>query len=276
MTIHNNNIRKFLAPSRALALCGIVLTFVLIVAAPGVASATTCPGTGAGVTHWWGLAQASLGAGTAEGSYITEPMPTTYFSASNASNDEATWVINTTWVGANQAGNDASNGSFEVGWFQGTWPYSPSYPFYHEPHAYETTFGATVGLILNTSDLPFNGNNLRFLIEYVDTSCPTTTVYDLTTSVYYYQTNTCFGNNSIVIPTPRFVQSQGEVSTVSSGGNGGTWMGGNSGNGLLTKAYYQSFSDNNFYAWGSVNATCNNLPYWITVAGSNSLKNGGT
>ena len=59
----------------------------VVVLVPTIASATTCL---MGGHNWYGRANATLGAGTAQGSAITESMPTTYFAGANATADEVT------------------------------------------------------------------------------------------------------------------------------------------------------------------------------------------
>ena len=249
---------------------GLIIPTVIVLSSPGVASATACQ---TGGSNWYGRAIAPVGAGTAEGSAMLESMPATYYAGVNATSDEATWMINSTWAYQNEIGNYTSNGAWELGWFQGIWPYSPSHPFYYAPHAYATTFNGYSGAILNASDLPMNGDYVQYLVSYVGSSCPGNSVWDENTSTYYYQSNSCSGS-SIIIPTPRFAQSQGEVAD-GTGNPQGTDMGGNGGNGLQSSASYQALSNNGWYNWGSF-STCNNSPYWITSNSSNSWTNGGS
>ena len=60
------------------------------------------------------------------------------------------------------------------------------------------------------------------------------------------------------------------------GNDEGGWMGGNDGNGLTSYGYYQQVGDHSYHAWGSVDSTCENSPYWITTGGANIWTNGGT
>jgi hypothetical protein len=157
----------------------------------------------------------------------------------------------------------------------GEWPYSSSYSYYYSPHGYATTFNGTYGSILNTSDLP-DHDDLQFLVSWVDTTCPDNSIVDLTTNTTYYLSTSCYSSQSIEVPTPRDNMSQGEIASTVSGDPEGSWMGGNSGSGVISYGYDQSISDHDFYAWGSY-TTCNNSPYWIdTTADANAWKNGGS
>lgn len=227
--------------------------------------------------HWYASATAPTGAGTADGSNIAEMMPKTYYTGANTTTDEAAWVVNGYWANQNASptNNYAHNGGFELGWFQGVWPYSASYVYYSSPHAYMTSFNGTYGAILNSTALPKNGDLIYFQLGWVDTLCNDNRVWDAQTGVNYYQSSTCSTSTSSEVPTPRFNYSQGEVASSVAGDNQGSWMGGNSGSGIVTLAQYQSASDHSYHNWGSY-STCSDLPYWITgnTAG-NTWINGG-
>jgi hypothetical protein len=53
-------------------------------------------------------------------------------------------------------------------------------------------------------------------------------------------------------------------------------MGGNDGDGLDSKGYYEALSDHTFYAWSNGFSVCNDSPYWINSIDDNEWENGGT
>jgi hypothetical protein len=256
-------------------LCGAVLVAGILLGTPSRSTAqSTCATRG---QNWYGLANAPVGAGTADGAYIRELMPQSYYAGTDATSDEAVWVVNNTWLYNNYQGNYSENGGWELGWFMGVWPYSTSYQYYYNPHGYDTIFNGAFGSILNVSDLPTNGDSVEYLVSWVDTTCPYNEIVDLYTNTIYYQTAGCYTSSSIEVPTPRDNQSQGEIASKVSGDPEGSWMGGNSGSGVTSHADYQAISDHNFYPWGSY-SMCDNSPYWIenSSEGSNAWKNGGS
>lgn len=256
------------------------ITVLTVLLAPTVALAddpTTCPTDG---NHWYGRATAPVGAGTAYGSYIIEYMPTGgYYTGSEVLTDEAAWVENQTWIANNSDGDTSSNGSWELGWFQGNWPYGLSGQYFYAPHAYYTTFAAYAGHIylISDDDVPFTNNDeVRYLVGDTETNCPYRQIFDLTTQTEFYRSTSCF-SDAIIIPTPRDIMSQGEILNNSGYGSGdeGSYMGGDSGYGLETNAFYQAASDGDWYAWSAGYAECDNSPYWISYEDSNSWLNGG-
>ena len=183
---------------------GAALTLLLVYGTQSAAYAvSSCPNSGS--QNWWGRAQAATGAGTSDGSYITESMPQagTYHIGSQGGTNEASWVVNWTWLANNAGGDYSSNGGFEIGWFMGVWPYASSYTYYYNPHPYNTTFDGHVGDLMSTSDLPENGDTVRYLSGYDDTRCPSLDIYNLTTSNDITNHDVCYSGNSIIVPTPR-------------------------------------------------------------------------
>lgn len=254
-------------------------TAILLAVAPGMASAySLC--IYHSDTQWYGQALAPVNAGTADGVYITESMPSTYHVGSQGMVDEAATVINWTWYQNNFFNNYTSNGEWDVGWFMGVWFFSTSHTYYYNPHAYADAFSGyrapTDTWILSSSDLPENGDSVRYLVADVETNCPEVQVYDLTTNHEFAELGLCFSGTSIEIPTTRQLLSEGEVSSSIANDDQGGWMGGNGGNGLASTGYAEQYSNHTFYPWGGYPNNCMNSPYWSKILSADSWSNGGS
>ena len=265
-----NTLRQRCRVRKCIVAIGIPVGVLALSAVPAYAVAT-CPTTG---INWYGRASAPTNSGTSNGDYIQEAMPASYYAASGAATDEAVWSINMVWANKNMKEHDYQyNGAFELGWFMGEWPYASSYTFYHNPHGYYTIWDGVAGVIPNDSDIP-DHDVMRFRLGYTNTACPILLIYDVTTTVNYWAITSCPASYNPIIPTPREDISQGEVADAT-GSPQGTWMGGNSGSGVRSTAWYQSYSNDDYYPWGSY-SMCDNSPYWIQAINStNEWKNGG-
>lgn len=262
------------ARTSRVAVASAVAALLVVAGTQTAAHATSsCPN---GNQNWYARATAPTNAGTSDGSNIIESMPDagTYNVGAQGGTDEAAWVVNYTWLAENAAGDDASNGGFEIGWFMGIWPYATSYTYYYNPHPYYTTFNGTNGTLMSSNDLPENGDSVRYLSGYDDTTCPNLDVFNVTTGDDIVNSGFCTDNNGIIVPTPRDNLSQGEVASNDPGNQESAWMGGNDGNGLDSTGHYQDDSNHNYYNWGSF-ATCSNTPFWINTVSSNEWENGG-
>lgn len=205
-------------------------------------------------SHWYGRAvNTTAGTGQTLGTEIVTTMPRSYFAPKGTTTDEAGWIASARSLAS----------SFELGWFNGRWPY-PGMGFgtqFTTPHGYSTTNDGAKGTIL-TGALT-KGDKLEF--ESADAKDGVTvTIEDLTKKRLLYGISLV-----LTISAPRVNFSQGEVTIKK-----GAWMGGNGGKGSVVTGYYQVPGTASFVKFHSF-GMCDNKPYFIKRTGAGQWQNGG-
>jgi len=212
-------------------------------------------------SHWYGRATNTTSkTSDTIGTGITTTMPGSYYAPKGSTDDEAGWI-------AHPAGlaTQAPHSAFELGWFQGLWPY-PGTDYgmqFSFPQGYETINNGAKGGVL-TGALP-KGHEVEF-----DSAAANFAISVSITEVK--PKHLIFGADThYKVSFPRENFSQGEVTVKK-----GAWMGGNDGKGSVLSGYYEvpPSGGGGFLKWHSF-TMCDNSPYFIKSKGSNEWQNGG-